>query len=74
MFRAMNRHWTESRRRPAFPVRTKSRRLTVQVQDDHFGNKLPVPAIPLQGKLHVGPGGVTVQERVIANVVAVLNQ
>ena len=68
------RRWTESRRRAALPVRTESRRLTLQVQDNHFRNELPVPAIPLQGKLHIGPGGVTVKERVIANVVAVLNE
>ena len=55
MFRAVERRWTESRRRSSFPVRTECRRLTFQVQDDHFGDKLPVPAIPLQGKLHVGP-------------------
>ena len=72
--RAVRRRRTESRRRSAFPVRTESRRLTFQVQHDHFGDELPVPAIPLQGKLDVGPGRVAVLERIIANVVAVVDQ
>jgi hypothetical protein len=44
------------------------------VQDDYFGDKLPVPAIPLQGKLHVGAGSVTMVEPVIPNVVAVIDE
>src|SRR5262249_47273826 len=70
----MKRAWAESRRCSAFSACTESRWLTLKMQDDHLGNHLPVPAIPLQCKLDVGSGGVAVVKRVISDVVAVLDQ
>ncbi len=72
-FRAIKWRWPKSRRRSAFPVRTQSRRLALEVEDDHFGDELPVPAIPLKGELHVGAGSVAMVERVIAKVIAVVD-
>ena len=55
----------EPRRRPAFPVGAQGRRLALEMEHDHLGKDLPVPAVPLKGELNVGPGRVAVLERII---------
>ena len=66
------RHGPESRRRPAFPVGAQGRRLALEVKHDHLGEDLPVPPIPLEGKLDVGPGRVAVLKRIMTQVITVV--
>jgi hypothetical protein len=43
------------------------------MKDDHFGQKVSVPAVPLQRELNVGPGRVAMVRRVDPLMVAVLD-
>ncbi len=50
--------------RAARPVRPLRRLFTFEMQDDHLGQKLAIPPVPLERELHVGPGRVAVIERI----------
>src|ERR1019366_5599065 len=65
---------TEPRRGPPGPVGADRGRGAFQVQDDHLGQNLAEPPVPLKGKLYVSPRRVPVVVAVLADVVAVLNQ
>ena len=62
----------KSRRGSSLPVGAQGRGLTFKVQDNNLGQKLPVPPVPLQGKLDVGASCVAVFERVLSQVVPVV--
>ena len=65
---------SEPRGGPAGPVGAETGGGAFQVQEHDLGQQDPVPAVPLERELHVGPGRVTVVGRVPADVVVVLDQ